>query len=116
MKLPSASERPDYPLSPRGPVGLIGRPGRLARAEGTLDADLSNGEVSVWLTGFRGDRILTMWPAEYRARVEPFELLDEVGHVIARAGEQVHLVGGFLPADDPRATDLGPAFFAHSVV
>ncbi len=97
-------------------MGLIGRPGRLARAEGTLDADLCNGEVSVWLTGFRGDRILTMWPSDYRARVEPFELLNEVGQVIARAGDQVQLGGGFLPADDPRATDLGPVFFAHLAV
>ncbi len=116
MELSSASARPAYSLSPRGPAGSLGRPGRLARAEGTLDGNLRNGEVSAWLTGFRGDRTVTMWPSEYRARVEPFELLDEVGQVIARAGDQVHLVGGFLPADDPRAANLGPVFFAHSVV
>jgi hypothetical protein len=115
MKLSSASKRPVYPLSPRGPAGLIGRPGRLARTGGILDGDLRNGEVSVWVTGFRGDRIVTMWPGEYRARVGPFELLDEVGQVIARAGEEVHLVGGFMPADHPHAADLGPVFFAHSV-
>lgn len=96
-------------------MGLLGQPGRLARTRGTVDGELRNGAVSVWLTQASGDRLVTMWPGEYRARAEPFELLDELGHVIARAGEQVHLGGGFLPADDPRAADLGHVFFAHSV-
>jgi hypothetical protein len=45
--------------------------------------------------------------------MEPFELLDELGQVIVRAGEQVHLGGGFLPADDPRTANLGRVFFAN---
>jgi hypothetical protein len=116
MELSSASKRLAYPLSPPGPVGLLGQPGRLALTGGIVDGELRNGAVSVWLTQSSGDRLVTMWPGEYRARVEPFELLDELGQVIARAGEQVHLGGGFLPADDPRAADLGRVFFAHSVV
>jgi hypothetical protein len=94
-------------------MGLLRHPGRQARASGIVDGELRNGEVSVWLSRSSGDRLVTMWPGEYRARVGPFELLDELGQVIARAGEQVHLGGGFLPADDPRATDLGRVFFAH---
>jgi hypothetical protein len=94
-------------------MGLLRHPGRQARASGIVDGELRNGEVSVWLSRSSGERLVTMWPGEYRARVGPFELLDEFGQVIARAGEQVHLGGGFLPADDPRAADLGRVFFAH---
>lgn len=111
--MPNTSDRPVYPLSPPGPAGLLGHPGRQARASGIVDGELRNGAVSVWLSRSSGDRLATMWPAEYRARLEPFELLDELGHVLVRAGEQVHLGGGFLPAHDPRTADLGRVFFAH---
>jgi hypothetical protein len=111
--VPSASQRPTYPLSPSGPVGLLRHPGRQARASGIVDGELKNGEVSVWLSRSTGDRLVTTWPGEYRARVGPFDLLDELGQVVARAGEQVNLGGGFLPADDPRTADLGRVFFAH---
>jgi hypothetical protein len=64
--VPSTSDRPVYPLSPQGPVGLLRHPGRQARASGIVDGELRNGAVSVWLSRSSGDRLVTMWPGEFR--------------------------------------------------
>lgn len=93
----SVSSR-SYPLSPPGPEGQLGGPSRLATTGGRLVGRVVDGRVQIWLARDDGTEVLTMWPAEYRARLEPLELLDERGKVIAREGRQIRVVGGFLPA------------------
>ena len=53
-----------------------------------------------------------MWPGEYRARLDPLELLDERGQVIARGGDQIRVVGRDLPK---RIADE-QVFFASRIV
>lgn len=93
----SASNRV-YPLSPAGPEGQLGGPSRLATKGGKLAGRLVDGGVEIWLTRDDGTPVLTMWPGEYRARLNPLVLLDERGEVIASEGDQIRVVGGFLPA------------------
>jgi hypothetical protein len=38
-----------------------------------------------------------VWPAGFRARLHPLELLDSKGKVVARGGEQIEFAGGVLP-------------------
>jgi hypothetical protein len=58
-----------------------------------------------------------MLPGEYTARLDPFELLDEHGHTIARGGEEITVMGGFPPDDDRRAMGHeGGAFCAGKVL
>lgn len=90
-------------------MGTLGLPSRLAWVGGQLDGELQDDQVLVRLRGGATETIL-MLPGEYRARLDPFELLDENGEVIARAGDSVGATGGFLPAGDPRTLGLGPVF------
>lgn len=87
-----------YRLSPPGPEGQLGGRSRLATNGGKLVGRVIDGRVEIWLTRDNGTQVLTMWPGEYRARLEPLELLDERGQVIAGEGDQIRVVGGFLPA------------------
>ncbi len=103
-------------LSPAGPEGRLGGPGRLARGGGVLVGSLVGERIQLWLAQRNGKLILTMWPGEYRAMLNPLVLLDDEGRVIARGGEHVNVSGGFLPADDPRLAGHDCIFFASRTV
>lgn len=109
-------ERETFRLDPRGPIGLIGRPTRLAGNDGKLLGELVGDRVSIWLQHDNGERVLTMWPGEYSARLAPLELLNERGEVVASGGQTIYVVGGFLPDSDPRAGGRGRVFFASRVL
>jgi hypothetical protein len=49
---------------------------------GSLLAD----RVQLWLAREDGELLATMWPGEYRARLEPLVVIDDEGRVVARGG------------------------------
>lgn len=106
-------QRDTYRLSP-GQVGFLNGPTRLARIGGTLIAELAGDRIAVWLRNDDQDRAALMLPGEYTARLDPFELIDEHGEVIARDGQRIAAVGGFLPVDDPRAAGYQRGVFCAS--
>jgi hypothetical protein len=110
---PSRGRR--FPLRPSGRPGGVDRPSRLATTGGVLGGKSVGGAVITWLVGSSGDRTDLMWPAEYGACADPLTVLDENDVVVARGGEDVHVVGGYLPADDHRAP-CGGRMFAVSRV
>jgi hypothetical protein len=105
-----------FDLDPPGPVGHLGGPSRLTRNGGILTGELTGDRVAIWLEHSDGGRTVTIWPGEYRARLEPLQLLDERGAVVARGGDEISVVGGFLPASDPRTSGADPVFFASRIV
>ncbi|HUA44746.1 MAG TPA: hypothetical protein VMA77_05945 [Solirubrobacteraceae bacterium] len=108
-------ERRDaYRLSPPGRVGRLNGPTRLAINRGTLIGEPMGDRVAVWLLHDNQGRTALMLPGEYTARLDPFELLDEHGEAIARGGQRIAVVGGFLPRDDPRALAYQGGVFCAS--
>jgi hypothetical protein len=103
--------RATYRLSPPGPVGFLSGPSRLARCGGTLVGERVDDRVAVWLVHEDRRRTALMLPGEYSARVDPLELLDEHGHTIASGGDEIVVVGGFLPGDDARAVGYEQGVF-----
>lgn len=90
-----------------------GDPGLLALAIGTLTAGKYGHEWCVWLAGPGSRRTPVVWPAGFRARRHPLELLDSHGHVVAHGGERIKITGGSIPVH--RKTCMlgrGEAFFA----
>ena len=106
--------RDRYRLSPPGRVGFLNGPSRLALLSGTLVGQPADGRVAVWLLHDDQGRTALMLPGEYTARLDPFELIDEHGKVIARNGQRIAAVGGFLPGDDPRAAGYQRGVFCAS--
>ena len=96
------ARRATYRLSPPGPVGLLGDP-PVPRVWRTLIGELAGDRVAVWLVHENRSRTALTLPGEYTAQLDPFELLDEHGCTVARGGEEIAVMGGFLPSDDPRA-------------
>lgn len=100
-----------------------GDPSMLALAMGTLAAGTYRGQWCVWLGGRPGSRGLpVVWPAGFRARRHPLELVDSQGTVVARGGERIKIGGGLRPVsglaglDGPRLCMLGQkeAWYANS--
>jgi hypothetical protein len=84
-KVPTSSWRP-------------GDPSLLALAIGTLAAGRYRGHWCVWLVARWGSgREPIVWPAGFRARRHPLELLDSHGKVVARGGELIKIGGGLVP-------------------
>jgi hypothetical protein len=73
----AASNRRVYRLSPTGPEGLLGAMGRLAGNGRTLAGSLSDDRIQIWLAQDDRELVLTMWPGEYRACLDPLLVLDE---------------------------------------
>ena len=92
--------RPTYELTPPG-VATTDGPHWLALYEGTLVGSLVGGRVRTWLKPDRGRRMLVAWPGTYRARLDPLELLDDNGRVVAKGGEFVSVGGGTPGEPDP---------------
>jgi hypothetical protein len=92
-----------------------GDPSLDALAIGTLTAGLDRHRWCLWLTGPGSRRNPVVWPAGFRARRHPVELLDSRGRVVARGGERIKLGGGGGPAGHETCM-LGRkyAFFAMS--
>jgi hypothetical protein len=83
----------------------------LATTGGVLGGEFVDDAVTTWLSvSSSGDRTQLMWPAEYAAQTNPLMILDENDLVVARGGEDVHVVGGYLPSDDRRAPRGGRIF------
>jgi hypothetical protein len=91
-------------------------PQRLARNEGLLVGSLVEGQVQIWLARDDGELVATMWPGEYRARLNPFVVVDEQGRVVARGGVHLHVSGGFLPSRDSRMAGFNGIFFVSRVL
>ena len=74
------------------------------------------GRVQLWLARDDGELLATMWPGEYRARLDPLVVIDEEGRVVARGGEHLHVSGGYLPSDDSRIAGYNGVFFVSRVL
>jgi hypothetical protein len=116
MAWPTSERRQPYRLSPAGPEGLLHGRQRLARNEGRLVGSQVGGQVQLWLARDDGELLATMWPGEYRARLDPLVDTDEEGRVIARGGEHLYVSGGYLPSDDPRIASHNGVFYVRRVL
>lgn len=59
---------------------------------GEIEGDPEDPEEPVWLTRADGTRLSIVWPAGFTVRFEPdATLYDELGRVVARAGDAVKL-------------------------
>lgn len=70
------------------------RPGdgtRQATFFGPFNAALVNGHACAWLGNIQEP---TLWPAGWRIRFNPTELIDPDGHVFATEGDLLHAGGG----------------------
>lgn len=47
-----------------------------------------------------------LWPPGYRARLDPLEILDPDGQIVAREGDLLVVGGGIVPVD-PAPCTLG---------
>jgi hypothetical protein len=92
--------QPIHELLPRGVRSTDG-PAWLALNEGTLEGALVNGKVRTWLRSDTGRRTLVAFPQTYRARLDPLELLDDHGRVVAHGGEFISVSGGTPTEPDP---------------
>jgi hypothetical protein len=93
-----------------------GDPSMLALTIGTLDSGTYRGTWCVWLTGRSGSgRFPIVWPAGFRAKRHPLELLNPQGRVVARGGELIKLGGGLAPVrHQPCMLGHSEAFYAMS--
>jgi hypothetical protein len=69
----------------------------------------------LWMRSATGNRVPVLWPAGFRARLDPLEVLNGSGQMVARAGEHLVLGGGFRPADpeDPCSLGQDQAFYVQ---
>jgi hypothetical protein len=88
---------------------------RLAGGGGVLAGAVVDGSVRTWLTDTNGQLTLVIWPANFRARFDPLEIIDDRGDVVARGGESVSVTGGFLKPGDPRSLGHAQVFSAWQV-
>jgi hypothetical protein len=76
-----------------------GDPSLGALAFGTLAGGKYRGHWCPWLRASPGSPPApVVWPAGFRARRHPLELLDSHGRVVARGGEEIQFGGGLGPA------------------
>jgi len=76
-----------------------GDPSLGALAFGTLGGGMYRGRWCPWLRASPGSPPApVVWPAGFRARRHPLELLDSHGRVVARGGEEIQFGGGLGPA------------------
>lgn len=90
---PSASSTAEtYPLPSDG--WKTGDGSLLAGLFGPLHAEMAVGGACAWLGPHRQ---AVLWPAGYRVRFNPTELVGPDGQVLAKAGEVLHFAGGVVP-------------------
>jgi len=112
------TDRPviDLPVSPAPRPG-VAYAARLARSGGTLaGGPRPGGQYCVWLVD-RGMTLAVIWPRGYRARLNPLEIVNPAGTVIAREGDTLTVVGGLIDVDPSRPCSLGQSSaFAINVI
>jgi hypothetical protein len=112
------TERPviDLPASPALRPG-VEYTAALARSGGTLaGGPQPGGHYCVWLTD-RGMTQPVIWPHGYTARLNPLEIMDPAGTVIAREGDTLIVGGGFIDVDPSSPCSLGQSSaFAINVI
>src|SRR6266536_30330 len=84
-----------------------GMPRFLVPLDGVLEGGRTDrGEYCVWVRA--GQRAVpVVWPAGFRARLDPLELLNAEGEVVARAGDCISVAGPEMPADPESPCMLG---------
>jgi len=92
-----------------------GDPSLSALTIGPLSAGMYRGSWCIWLGSRDSRREPVVWPAGFRARRTPLELVDSHGTVVAWGGERIKIGGGIGPAGN-RPCMLGQkkAWFAES--
>jgi hypothetical protein len=93
-----------------------GKPGLLARLTGVLKgAADSSGKYYVWVES-AGIKTHVVWPAGFTALLDPLEIVDADGKVVAREGDVIEVGGGAGSAKHALPDELGgsPAFVVHS--
>jgi hypothetical protein len=85
-----------------------GDPSRLALLIGTVEGGgTSDGHFCVWVRRESGEIVPVVWPAGFRARLDPLELLNAQGAIAAAAGDRINVCGGLMPVDPGRPCSLG---------
>jgi hypothetical protein len=87
-----------------------------ARSGGRLTGGVAaDGTYCVWLTD-RGEPQAVLWPPGYRARLDPLEILDPDGQIVAREGDMLVVSGGTVPVDPaPSTLGQGAAFYIQAI-
>jgi len=85
----------------------------LVPLDGVLEGGRTDrGEYCVWVRA--GQRAVpVVWPAGFRARLDPLELLNAEGEVAARAGDWISVAGAEMPADPESPCMLGQECAFH---
>jgi hypothetical protein len=76
------------------------------------DGVVADGAYCVWLTA-RGEPEALLWPPGYRARLDPLEILDQDGEVVAREGDMLVVGGGAIPVDPALPCSMGQSAAFH---
>lgn len=104
---------------PAGPVRRTSEGQQLspaARSGGRLTGSVAaDGTYCVWLSD-RGEPQAVLWPPGYRARLDPLEILDPDGQIVAREDDMLVVSGGTVPVD-PAPCTLGQsaAFYIQAI-
>jgi hypothetical protein len=89
-----------------------GDPALLALLNGTVQGEqLDPGGCRIWVERRDGEIVPVVWPAGYHARLDPLELLDASGAVIAVVGTAISVPGGLMPTDPAAHSDVDEAFY-----
>lgn len=79
----------------------------LVPLDGTLEGGRTDrGEYCVWVRT-RQRAVPVVWPAGFHARLDPLELLNAEGKVVAREGDWISVAGAEMPADPESPCMLG---------
>ncbi|HXS23204.1 MAG TPA: hypothetical protein VN719_03160 [Gemmatimonadales bacterium] len=87
-----------------------------ARSGGRLTGGTApDGTYCVWLTD-RGESQAVLWPPGYQARLDPLEILDQDGQIVAREDDMLVVSGGVVHVD-PAPCTLGQtaAFYIQAI-
>jgi hypothetical protein len=112
MKSGSEDSNAFAALEPRGADSAPGMLGTLAQSGGVLVGAIVGGQMRTWVADELGHLTLVMWPGNFRSRIDPLEIIDQRGNVVARGGRMVLLAGGYLKPSDPRTLGHQQVFSA----
>lgn len=87
-------------------------PALLALLNGTVQGEqLGPDKCRIWVERRDGEIVPVVWPAGYHARLDPLELLDDTGKVVAVVGTKISVPGGLMPTDPSAHSDAQEAFY-----
>lgn len=84
-----------------------GEPSLTAAFRGRFYATLTTSGACGWI-GSPHQGLMYLWPAGYRARFHPTELLGPNGTVVAHQGQEVHTGGGIASQGDAQSPPAPP--------